>query len=206
MSDSIEKIGKTTDEAIEAALRALDATRDEVDIEVLDPGAKGGIFGIGSRPAKVLVTKRLDPEQKVKAFLREATLAMGLEVTIESKLKDASIYIDMRGANMGILIGKRGATIDALQYITNLIINRGDVPRYSVVLDTENYRKRRREVLEGLARNLARRAKTLKKPVSLEPMSRYERHIIHTTLQNDRAVRTLSEGNEPHRHVVITAK
>ena len=206
MNDSIEKVGKTAEEAVEAALRALDATADTVDIQVLDPGSKGGLFGIGSRPAKVLVTRKFDPIQKAKNFLREVTLSMGLDVTIDSNLKDKYLYVNIHGENMGILIGKRGATLDALQYLVNLAVNRGGAPAFSVVIDTENYRKRRRETLEGLARTLARKVKTTKAPVSLEPMTRFERHIIHTTLQGDRNVRTFSEGSEPYRHVVITAK
>ncbi|MCL2499599.1 MAG: protein jag [Defluviitaleaceae bacterium] len=202
--DRIEKTGKTPEEAIAAALMVLDATKDDVTIEILDPGAKGGLFGIGGRPAMVAVTRNYDPVQSAKEFLREVTLAMGLSVTIETTRKEKYLNINVVGENMGILIGKRGATLDALQYLTNLVVNRGGVPEFSVILDTENYRKRRRETLESLAQNLARKVKAIRKPVSLEPMSRYERHIIHTVLQNDRFIRTYSEGNEPFRHVVIT--
>jgi spoIIIJ-associated protein len=107
---------------------------------------------------------------------------------------------------MGVLIGKRGKTLDSLQYLTNLVVNRCGVPEISVVLDTENYRKRRRETLEALASSLARKVKSTKKSVVLEPMSRFERHIIHMTLQHDRYVKTYSEGDEPYRNVVIAPK
>ena len=204
--DRIEKTGKTVEDAIAAALMVLDATEDEVTIEVLEAGNKGGLFGIGSRPAMIAATRKADPIRTAKEFLREVTLAMGLSVSIEATLKDKYLNINIVGENMGILIGKRGATIDALQYLTNLAVNRQGEPNFSVLLDTENYRKRRRDTLESLAFNLARKAKSMRKPVSLEPMSRYERHIIHTVLQNDRAIKTYSEGNEPYRHVVISTK
>lgn len=206
-SERIEKTGKTVEAAVAAALMLLDAERDEVDIEILDEGAKGGLFGIGARPAMVAVRRKPDPIRTAKDFLREVTLAMGLSCSIDITRKDKYLNINVTGENMGILIGKRGATLDSLQYLTNLVVNKGSAPEISVILDTENYRKRRRDTLESLAHNLARKAKAIRRPVNLEPMSRYERHIIHTVLQNDRSVRTYSEGNEPFRHVVIaTAK
>ncbi|MCL2188985.1 MAG: protein jag [Defluviitaleaceae bacterium] len=204
MTNRIEKTGKTPEEAIAAALTLLDATEDDVDIEIVDPGAKGGLFGLGGRPAMVVVTRKFDPVQTAKEFIREVTLAMGLSVVIDATRREKYLNINVVGENMGILIGKRGATLDALQYLTNLAVNRCGVPEFSVILDTENYRRRRRETLEGLAHNLARKVKAIRKPVNLEPMSRYERHIIHTVLQHDKTIRTYSEGNEPFRHVVIT--
>jgi spoIIIJ-associated protein len=204
--DRIEKTGKTPEEAITAALKLLDATEEDVTIEIIDPGAKGGLFGIGGRPALVAVTRKFDPVQTAKEFLREVTVAMGLSVTIETVRKEKYLNINVVGENMGILIGKRGATLDALQYLTNLVVNRCGVPEFSVILDTENYRRRRRETLESLANSLSRNVKATKKPVELEPMSRFERHIIHTVLQNDKAVKTTSKGNEPFRCVVINPR
>jgi spoIIIJ-associated protein len=204
--DSVEKIAKTVDEAVAEALKALDATREQVDIEILEPGSKGGFFGIGAKPAKVKVTRKFDPIVAVKNFLKEVTLAMSLSVKIDVTQKDKHIYINLTGENMGVLIGKRGQTLDSLQYLTNLVVNRCGVPELSVILDTENYRKRRRETLESLASSLARKAKTTRKAVVLEPMSRFERHIIHTALQHDRYVKTYSEGDEPYRNVVIAPK
>jgi len=204
--DTIDKLAKTVDEAIAEALAALAATKEEVEIEVLDEGAKGGLFGIGSRPARVRVSRKLNPEQVLKNFLREVTLSMGLSVRMEANCKEKYIFVNMVGENMGILIGKRGQTLDALQYLCNLVVNRCGVPEISVVLDTENYRRRRRDTLESLANGLARKVKSSRTPIELEPMSRFERHIIHTTLQNDRFVKTSSKGDEPYRNVVISPK
>jgi spoIIIJ-associated protein len=204
--DSVEKIAKTVDDAVGEALKSLGAALEEVDVTVIEPGSKGGLFGIGSKPAKVLVKRKPDPVTAAKDFLREVTLAMGLSVKIESNKKDRHVYINLIGENMGVLIGKRGKTLDSLQYLTNLAVNRCGVPEVSIILDTENYRRRRRETLEALASSLARKVKTTKKNVVLEPMSRFERHIIHIALQNDRFVKTYSEGNEPYRNVVIAPK
>ena len=204
--NSIEKTAKTVDDAIAEALKSLNLTAEEVDITILDEGAKGGLFGIGSRPAKVRVEKKKDPEDLVKDFLRDVTLTMGLVVRVETNRKGRYLYADLFGENMGILIGKHGATLDALQYLTNLAMARKGVKETSVVIDTESYRKRRKETLESLARSLARKVKDKRQSVKLEPMSRFERHVIHHALQNDRQVRTFSEGNEPYRHVVIALK
>jgi spoIIIJ-associated protein len=204
--DSVEILAKNVASATEEALKSLNAALDDVIVTVLDEGTKGGLFGIGARPAKVLVRRKLDPVVAASAFLREVMLSMGLSVKIESSKKERHVYINLIGDNMGLLIGKRGKTLDALQYLTNLVINRSGVPEVSIILDTENYRKRRRETLESLAGGLARKVKSTKKNVVLEPMSRFERHIIHMALQNDRYVKTHSEGNEPYRNVVISPK
>jgi len=204
--DSIEKTAKTVDEATAEALKALNATAEEVIITILDEGAKGGLFGIGSRPAKVKVEKKPDPETMVKDFLRDVTLAMGLVVRVETNRKGRFLYADLFGESMGILIGKHGITLDSLQYITNLALARKGVREISVVVDTESYRKRRKDTLESLARSLSRKVKEKRQSMKLEPMSRYERHVIHNVLQNDKQVRTFSEGNEPYRHVVIALK
>jgi spoIIIJ-associated protein len=116
------------------------------------------------------------------------------------------IDIDLKGEDMGILIGKRGQTLDSLQYLTNLAVNKNSEQYYKVKVDTENYRKRRKDTLENLAKNIAYKVKRTKRPVSLEPMNPFERRIIHSALQNDRYVTTHSEGEEPYRHVVVTLK
>ncbi|MCL2216985.1 MAG: protein jag [Defluviitaleaceae bacterium] len=201
--DSIERLAKTVEEAKAEALRIMEVTEDQVIVTVLDEGSKGALFGIGSRPAKVRVELKPDPVQAVKEFLREVTLAMGLSVNVETNMKEKHLYVNLKGDNMGILIGKRGQTLDALQYITNLAVGRHGDLQMSVVIDTENYRKRRRDTLESLARTIARKVKEKRQNVKLEPMTRFERHIIHTVLQYDRHVRTFSEGNEPYRHVVV---
>jgi len=204
--NTVEKTAKTVELAIAEALAVLGVPEEDADISILEEGAKGGIFGIGSKLAKVKVSIKDDPLTIVKNFLREVTLSMGLGMELEIKQKDRRIYVNFVGDSMGILIGKRGQTIDALQYLTNLALSGRNIKDINVILDTGNYRKRRRDTLESLARNIARRVKSSRNSVKLEPMSRFERHIIHTTLQNDKDIRTYSEGNEPHRYVVITAK
>ena len=205
-ADRIEITAKTVEAAVAEAIAALGTTEDQVKITVLDPGSKGGLFGIGGKPAQVLVARKLDPAQAAKNFLKEVTLAMNLSVQIEAKTKDKLVMVNMSGDNMGLLIGKRGHTLDALQYLTNLAVNQNSEPTANVILDTENYRKRRRETLEALAFGIARKVKSNRKSVTLEPMSRFERHVIHTALQNDKYVRTASEGAEPFRYVVINPK
>jgi len=202
----VEKSAKSVELAISEALTALGATKEEVDISIMSEGAKGGIFGIGAKPAVVKVSRKEDPETAVKNFLREVTLSMGLSMEIEVSKKDRRLYVNFTGDGMGILIGKRGQTIDSLQYLANLMVNGRGIKDVNVILDTGNYRKRRRDTLEALARNIARKVREKRHSVKLEPMSRFERHIIHTTLQNSRDVRTYSEGNEPHRYVVIGTK
>lgn len=205
-TDSIEWLAPTVEKATEEALEKLGVTRSEVKITVLDEGSKGVLLGIGSRPAKVRVEMKPDPVDAVKDFLREVTLAMGLSVTVEAQKKEKHLNVNLTGENMGILIGKRGQTLDALQYLTNLAVGRHGDLQMSVVIDTENYRRRRRDTLEGLARTIARKVKDTRQNIKLEPMTRFERHVIHTVLQNDRQVKTFSEGNEPYRHVVIAPK
>ena len=206
MADRIEITAKTVEAAVAEALASLGTTEDQVKITVVDPGVKGGLFGFGGKPARVLAVRKLSPVDVAKAFLKEVTLAMNLSVQLETRTKDKQIFVNMTGENMGLLIGKRGNTLDALQYLTNLAVNQNSEPDASVILDTENYRRRRRETLESLAYGIARKVKSTRKSVTLEPMSRFERHVIHTALQNDRSVRTASEGNEPYRYVVIHLK
>ncbi|WP_304508825.1 RNA-binding cell elongation regulator Jag/EloR [Anaerotignum sp.] len=204
--DEIRKTGKSIDEAIAAALSELGASKEEVSITVIEEGSKG-LFGVfGGKDAVVLVRKNFNPERMAENFLREVFLSMGLIVKIETQLKDKHLLINLTGGDMGILIGKRGQTLDALQYLVNLVVNKNSNSYVSVMLDTENYRQRRKETLETLAFNLAKKVKHTKKNVVLEPMNPYERRIIHSALQNDRFVTTYSEGEEPYRNVVITLK
>jgi spoIIIJ-associated protein len=147
-----------------------------------------------------------DPTDGAKAFLQEVFEKMGISVEIEAQFHDRHLDINLKGAQMGVIIGKRGQTLDSLQYLLSLVVNKGETAYVSVSLDTEDYRKRRKETLEKLAFNLAKKSKHLRKDISLEPMSSYERRIIHSTLQNDRYVTTHSEGDEPYRYVVIAPK
>ncbi len=158
--------------------------------------------------AKVSNVDATEVEEAAKKFLGEVFDAMEMEVIVDAKYDDAekALDVDMRGEEIGILIGKRGQTLDSLQYLVSLVVNRGQADYIRVKLDTENYRQRRKETLENLAKNIAYKVKRTKRPVSLEPMNPYERRIIHSALQNDRYVTTHSEGEEPFRRVVVSLK
>jgi len=204
--DSIEKSGKTVEEAIEEALQILKCKREHVEIKVLDEGSKG-FLGIGTRLAKILVSKKASPEARARGFLKELTVAMGISVDVDIvNNDDKHMLVNLTGRNLGVLIGKRGQTLDSIQYLLNLVVNRGDMPYVSITVDTEGYREKRKEALENLARNLAKKAKAQRRSVILEPMNPYERRIIHATLQNDRQISTYSQGDEPFRNVVIAPK
>lgn len=156
-----------------------------------------------------IVTVRVTEESKaaVESFLKDTLKAMGMEVEITSVIEeDGSLSVDMKGDNMGILIGKRGQTLDSLQYLANRVANKHQDGYVRVKLDTENYRARREETLKHLAKNIAHKVKRNRRPVSLEPMNPYERRIIHSALQSDPYVTTHSEGEEPYRKVVVTLK
>ena len=204
--DEIRKTAKTVEEAIAAALAELGVSREEADITVIDEGTKAFLGMFGGKDAVVLVKKNFQPEREAESFLREIFLTMGLIVKIKAEMKDKHLFVELTGDDMGILIGKRGQTLDALQYLVNLVVNKKSPYYISVMLDTENYRQRRRETLESLAFNLAKKVKHTRRNVVLEPMNPYERRIIHSALQNDRYVTTYSEGEEPYRNVVITKK
>ena len=152
--------------------------------------------------------KKNDTNDNIRDFLESVFKAMGLTVTIQIEKEEDSnvVNVDLKGEDMGVLIGKRGQTLDALQYLTNLAVNKNSEDYVKVKIDTEDYRKRRRETLENLAKNIAYKVKRTKRPVSLEPMNPFERRVIHSTLQNDKFVTTHSEGEEPYRHVVVTLK
>ena len=201
----IQKSAKTVDKAVEEALLELNAAREDVEIEVISEGSRD-FLGFGSKDAVVKVTEKFNPEKIAKNFLREMFIAMGIIVNIETQLKDKQLLINLTGDDMGILIGKRGQTLDSIQYLVNLVVNKGNAPYLSITIDTENYRQRRKETLESLAYNLAKKVRQTGKKVVLEPMNPYERRIIHSSLQNNRYVTTYSEGEEPFRNVVITLK
>ena len=202
---TIEKVGRTVDEAVDEALKEFKVTRDQVEIRILDAGSKG-ILGIGAKPVRVRVSFEDSPEHTAVRFLSQILKHMGLDVELDVTMKERQIYINLKGKNMGLLIGKRGQTLDSLQYLVNLVVNKNDQQYIGVMLDTENYRKRRRETLENLASNLAKKARMTRRPVVLEPMNPYERRIIHAALQNDKQVSTYSEGDEPFRNVVIVPR
>jgi spoIIIJ-associated protein len=242
----VEKIARTIDDAITEALIELGATREEVNIEILDKGSKG-FLGIGAKEAKVKVsvqelettpevfskyaevlevvnppyetsieeapivdltdddnTDLNDLRNKAITFLQQILKEMNIDGQIENELKDGKLYIKISGENMGVIIGRRGETLDALQYLINIAVNKGKDKYLKVMLDTENYREKREETLKNLAFTLAKKAYRTKKIVELEPMNPYDRRIIHSALQNNKYVKTNSEGVDPHRKVIIT--
>ena len=203
----IEVSAKTVSEAITEACQKLGVTSDKLEYEVLDEGS-AGFFGLGSKPAKIKAGVKLSVEDNAKNFLKEVFEAMDMKVIIEVKYdeNEKSMDIDLSGDEMGVLIGKRGQTLDSLQYLVSLVVNKEAEDYIRVKVDTENYRQRRKETLENLAKNIAYKVKRTKKSVSLEPMNPYERRIIHSALQNDKYVTTHSEGDEPFRRVVVTLK
>lgn len=203
--DFIEKSAKTVEQAVEEALKALAVSRDEADVTIIDAGAKGFI-GLGAKPARVRVTIKHNPERIAETFIKEMGMAMGILIGVKISSSEKQLDIVLTGDNMGILIGKRGQTLDAIQYLVSLAVNKGKAPYVNVVIDSENYRKRRREILESLAHNLAKKVKSTRKPVTLEPMNTFERRIIHSALQSDRSVSTYSEGADPFRNIVIAPK
>ncbi len=202
----IQVSAKTEEKAIEEAVRRLNvSSAEELNIEVIEKAAKG-FLGFGSKDAVIKASVKFNPEKVAKEFLREMFVAMGIIVNIETELKEKQLLINLSGSDMGILIGKRGQTLDSIQYLVNLVVNKGDAPYLSITIDTENYRQRRKETLESLAYNLAKKVKQTGKKVVLEPMNPYERRIIHSSLQNNKYVTTYSEGEEPYRNVVIALK
>ena len=203
----IEISAKNVDDAITQATVQLGITSDQLEYEVLDKGSTG-FLGIGSKNAVIKARKKFSIDENVVDFLSSIFDAMKMEVEILVAVNEEEhiIEVELKGDDMGILIGKRGQTLDSLQYLTNLAINKHSDEYYKVKIDTEDYRKRRKETLENLAKNIAYKVKRTKRPVSLEPMNPFERRIIHSALQNDRFVETHSEGDEPYRHVVVTLK
>ena len=195
----IEISAKTVDEAITEALVKLGTTSDRIEYEIVEKG-NNGFLGIGRKDAVIKVRKKYSVNDDIKDFLNKVFEAMDLKVEIVMTAEENSNVINVD------LIGKRGQTLDSLQYLTNLAVNKNAESFVKVKIDTEDYRKRRRETLENLAKNIAYKVKRTKRPVSLEPMNPYERRVIHSTLQNDKFVTTHSEGDEPYRHVVVTLK
>ena len=208
MMDWVEFTAKTVDDALIEALMSLETTSDNVEYEVIEKESNG-ILGLFAKPAKIRVRVKNDIKQIAKSFLEKILNAMNVQANIEIDYDELEgvMQIDLSGDDMGVLIGKRGQTLDSLQVLTSNVVNKYHKDGYlKVKLDTENYRERRRETLENLAKNLAFKVKRTKKQVVLEPMNPYERRIIHSALQYDKFVETHSEGEEPYRKVVITLK
>ena len=198
---------KTKEDAITEACQYFTVSSDKLMIEVVDEGSNG-FLGIGAKPAIIKAAVKGTVEDKAKDFLKDVLEAMDLEVVIDVKYDEAekNMEIELKGDDMGVLIGKRGQTLDSLQYLVSLVVNKESEEYIRVKVDTEDYRNRRKATLEGLAKNISYKVKRTKRAVSLEPMNPYERRIIHSALQNDKYVTTHSEGDEPFRHVVVTLK
>ena len=198
---------KTVSDAITEACKVLGVTSDKLDYVVKEEGSNG-FLGIGAKDAVIEAKVKSSVIDKAKIFLNDVFAAMKMTVVINAEYKEdeKELTIDLSGDDMGVLIGKRGQTLDSLQYLVSLIVNKDSTDYIRVKVDTENYRKRRQDTLENLAKNIAFKVKRTKRTVSLEPMNPYERRIIHSALQNDKFVTTHSEGEEPFRHVVVTMK
>lgn len=206
MGKSVEKRGRSVEEAVAAALQELGVDKEHVEVEVLEEPAKG-LFGlIGTRDALVRVTAKETKEKVAFRFLRDVARAIGLDVEISARRDEEYLFFDIRGDELGILIGRRGLTLDALQYLTNLAAGRASNERQRIVVDVEGYRRRREETLQRLAERLAEKVRRSGQSMELEPMSAHERRVIHLALQNSPYVTTYSEGEEPFRKVVIEAK
>jgi len=230
----VEFTGKTVDDAITEACQKFTITSDRLEYEVIEKGTAGifgfaakpaiikarvydpnapkeepkkveePVEKEENKAEKSSAAEQVTPAADPKEFLNKVFAAMNMEVNVAVETVDNEMNIELSGDDMGVLIGKRGQTLDSLQYLTSIVVNKGQKEYIRVKVDTENYRSRRKETLENLAKNLAYKAKRTKNPVSLEPMNPYERRIIHSALQNDKYVSTHSEGEDPYRKVIIT--
>ncbi len=207
MQKSVIKKGRTVEEAIEAALQELGASKEQVETKVLELPS-GGLMGILSKQAKVEVTLLPQgPKEKAVEFIESVVKSMGIDGTAHAEMKEDNVlFITITGENMRYLIGRRGITLDALQYLVSLVVNKNAEEYTKIVLNTEGYREKREQALKEFADKMAQRAIKTRRRVELEPMNPYERRIIHAYLQNNRRVVTISEGEEPYRRILIEVK
>ena len=208
MGEYIEVSAKTVDDAVTKALIQLGTTSDKLDYVVVEKGSTGILGIFNSKPAVIKARKVMTVTDIAEEFLSHVFETMNMQVSISSTMdeEEKCLNIDLSGEDMGVLIGKRGQTLDSLQYLVSLIVNKESEEYLRVKLDTENYRERRKATLENLAKNIASKVKRTKRPVALEPMNPYERRIIHSALQGDRYVTTKSDGEEPYRYVIVFLK
>ena len=202
---TLEQTGKTYEEALMAGLAAMGLPSDKVDVEVLEEGSRG-FLGLGARPYRLRLVKKDTPAIRAEEFLKNVTERMGLDVALDIREDEEALRIEMQGDDQGILIGHRGETLDALQYLTSLLVNKGGKEYRRVTLDTEGYRAKREQTLIHLAQRMAAKVQHSGRRMVLEPMNPYERRILHSALQDNPYVTTHSEGDEPNRRVVITLK
>lgn len=204
---AVEKRGKSVDEAIKSALDELGCEIEDVVIEIIEEASKGLLGIVGKKPAIVKVSLIDKPEQVTRRVLENLLKKMKIDYQIASVDHDGErVRINIIGKDMGLLIGRKGETLDTLQYMMGLIINRRREKRIRVILDVENYRKKREESLEALAVRLSNKVKETGKNVVMRPMSSQERRVVHTALQSDPLITTYSIGEEPNRKLVITQK
>ncbi len=202
----LEKTAKTEEEAISAALEELGLDRDEVSVEIVER-SKSGFFGIGACNAVIRVQYEVEEDkyEKIRSFLSGLLERMGTEAEIEiTERENGGVNVNLSGANMGAVIGRRGETLDAIQHLTNYAVNRGSDKHMHISVDAESYRAKREESLVRLAEKMAAKVIKYKRSMALEPMNSYERHVIHTALQNYEGVTTSSTGTEPNRRVVVS--
>lgn len=200
----ITATGQTVEEAVESALAQLSTTRDRIEVTIVDVGKKGFLGIFGSRPAIIKATVKIDAIEEARGFLLQVSEKMGVPIQIEVLRDGKQVNFILTGEKIALLIGKRGQTLNSLQYLTQLVINRFSNQYLTVILDAEDYRKRRNDTLVQLAQRLAQKALKSGKNVSLEPMPSYERKVIHTALVGNRRIKTYSDGSEPHRFIVIS--
>jgi spoIIIJ-associated protein len=198
--------GRTVEDAVKRGLTELNTTEDRVKVSILQHGSRG-LFGLfGTKEAQVELEITPDALEQTILFLQEVFIAMKLEVQVEKLVNEEGTTLNLIGTDLGILIGRRGQTLDSLQYLVNIVANRYSKTHLRIVLDAESFRERRKKTLEELATRLAGRVIRFKKEVVLEPMSPQERKIIHFQLQDHALVKTFSKGEEPNRRVVIALK
>lgn len=203
----VEKSGRNVEEAVEAALAELGVGREQVDVQVLEEAESRGFLGIVKhREVRVRVRRKLSRTDLAAEFIRQVGDYMELPLKVTAVEDQEKILVDVEGEELGLLIGRRGQTLEALQYLTGAVVNRATTERKPVVVDVQGYRRRRRESLERLARRMAERVARTGREVILDPMSPQDRRVVHVALQVDPRVATASEGEEPFRKVVITPR
>lgn len=200
---SIEKVSRTKEEAVAEAIAELGVKPDKVKIEVLEETTKG-LFGLGGKAVRVRVSIKEDLAQIAGLFLREMLVNMGVPAQVEIFKRSENTVLNINGKDLGILIGKRGQTLDSIQYLVNLAVNKDQIEKERIIVDVAGYRRRREDTLRRLAIKMADKVKREGKRQVLEPMSPHERRIIHSTLQSYKDIMTYSEGEDPYRHVIIT--
>ncbi len=207
MREWIEFTGKTVEEALTEACVQFGTTSENVEYEVIEKES-AGLFGLNKKPARIKAALKASKDENVVDFLKTVLEKMGIstELSAEFNEEEKTLNVNILGEDMGVLIGKRGQTLDSLQYLASLVLNKNSEEYIKVKLDTENYRERRKETLENLAKNIAFKVKKTRKSIALEPMNPYERRIIHSALQNDKYVETHSEGEDAQRRVIVSLK